>query len=218
MRWPFKSACLISTYICTHTCVSVTEYCWHSSHSQCVFVCTGMGHCDFMFANFWLRSLFLQLSNSCYFLQSLFFTLMKYMCTCTCTCVHIWGEEKKNAVSLLNFFSILQKAVWCVCFYGNSLLLSGSSDGSIKVCTCVCSKFCIHMYMFETLRFQNIPVRKQWRVFKAAASRVSLAGQPYCEGAGPPDYLRSVVVLLYVLHMKTLQLLYCSYSSVHFQT
>ena len=26
-----------------------------------------------------------------------------------------------------------QKSVWCVCFYGKRLLLSGSSDHSIKV-------------------------------------------------------------------------------------
>ena len=28
----------------------------------------------------------------------------------------------------------MQKAVWCLCFYGKNLLISGSGDQCIKVC------------------------------------------------------------------------------------
>ena len=52
-------------------------------------------------------------------------------------------------MSLLKIFfpSILQKAVWCVCFYGNSHLLSGSSDGSIKV-------YIIYIYIYIYIYMQ----------------------------------------------------------------
>ena len=101
------------------TLVSVLDITWMTSFPELVGV--DIGRCDVLFDNSEIK-----------------IVLHKALFSVSHPWVKWWwwlsGKlSQKDLYFILFAVFILQKAVWCVCFYGNSLLISGSSDGSIKV-------------------------------------------------------------------------------------